>query len=258
MDLTTAAARIINLTLSGPRDATFNVASGSTVDLSAAKKATGNIINVDAFTADEDTTLIGSATGVTTFTGGEGADTMTGGSANDVYIGKEGNNVVNLSSGGTDKVVLDNSGYDTVNNFTAGDDTTTGYDTLSLGTTLTGAADLVFASVSTNAVTLAAPLKITVINSILNGSQLASSEDGTGLLAALKVANGGTTVDITANADTDTGYMVAYQGSNAYVYYYDADSGTADTAVTSDEITLIAKLVGVSSGLLDADNFVAA
>ena len=226
-----------------------------TVDISAATKTTGNVINASAITgAAKAMTLIGSATGATAITGGEGNDTISGGSGNDTFAGGKGDNSISLAAGGSDKVVLANNGYAVITDFTAAASTVTGYDTISVGSTLTGT-DLDSVGIATNAVTLLAGDHITVINTILTGTGLASATDGTALLNALKAANGGTTVIIDADTTGDAGYLVAYQNGNAYIYAYDSD---ADAHVTADEITLIAKVVGVSSGGLIADSFVAA
>jgi hypothetical protein len=64
-------------------DVTAYAAGLRTVDISAAAKATGNVIDASEITGGG-MTLTGSATGVTTFTDGAGDDTITGGSAADV------------------------------------------------------------------------------------------------------------------------------------------------------------------------------
>lgn len=231
-----------------------------TIDISAAKAATGNTIDVSEITATEGVsktttgyTLTGSATGVTTITGSNGIDTIKGGSANDIFDGKAGNDIISLAEGGTDTVVLSKAnGAESITSFTAGASTTVGYDKLQIG--LAGANNLESKGIATNAVTISATNKITVINSILSTS-LANDDTGTSLIAALTASNGGTAVSITANANTDVGYLVAYQGGNAYIYHFDAAGG--DTTVAANEISLIGTLSNVSTGTLVADNFIA-
>lgn len=233
-----------------------------TIDISAAKAAIGNTIDVSEITATEGVsvtttgyTLTGSATGVTTITGSNGIDTIKGGSANDIFDGKAGNDIISLAEGGTDTVVINKgNGAEFITSFTAGASTTVGYDKLQIG--LAGTGNLESKGIATNAVTIGANDKITVINSILSTS-LANDTTGTSLIAALTASNGGTPVSITANASTDTGYLVAYQGGNAYIYYFDADAAVSDTAVTANEISLIGTLSNVSTGTLVADNFIA-
>jgi len=225
-----------------------------TVDISAASKITGNTVNVDLVTgATSGMTLIGSATGATVITGGEGNDTISGGSGNDTFAGKEGDNSISLAAGGTDKVVLADNGYAVITGFSAAASTVTGYDTISVGLAGSTALDSATIDTTLDEVLLAAEDKITVVNTILTGTGLANSTDGTALLAALRVANGNQATAITADDTGDTGYLVAYQNGNAFIYYYDA--GTDDNVV-ANEITLIAKLIGVSSGALIADSFV--
>jgi len=227
-----------------------------TVDISAASRATGNTINVDAVTGSTSAmTLIGSSTGVTTFTGGAGVDSMTGGSANDIFNGKESNDIVILSSGGTDNVILGEGGYDTITGFTAGANTVSGYDTLELddGTTdLAGAALVTAPGISSDAVAITAS-KISTFNSIFTGTNLANYTNGSGLIELLTALNGGTAVALTASGAAAKGYLVAYQASNAYVYIYAA--GTGDTDIAASEISLIGVINGVAAGGLVADNF---
>lgn len=114
-----------------------------TVDESAAKSATGNVIDAHLITGGA-LTLIGSATGATAITGGDGDDTITGGSAADTLIGGAGkdtfvfaataalngadtitfiqaDDVLNFSAFlGTGYAVLGNNGLDTsLTSFTA-------------------------------------------------------------------------------------------------------------------------------------------
>ena len=102
--------------------------------------------------------------------------------------------------------------------------------------------------------------EVTEFNLIFSGTGLTSSTDGTGLIAALTAANGGTAVTLVPTSDGSSaaadafGYFIAYQVGNAYVYYYDADSVTSDTAISAAEITLIGVLEGVAAGSMVADN----
>jgi hypothetical protein len=186
-----------------------------TIDLSAVTAATSNVINVDEFIADQNTTLIGSATGVTTFTGGAGADAMKGGSANDVFTGKEGADTIDMTSGGTDVVDFGTAladGIQTVTGFTAGSTAVPGYDTIK---SLAGTNLVDNAVIGSNALAVASG-KITELNYVLTGTGLAGVADGTALIAALASQNAGTAITLTNSfASTSPGYLVAYQDSKA-------------------------------------------
>jgi len=222
-----------------------------TIDISASTHATGGVINVDAFTTGQDVTLIGSATGVTTFTGGAGVDTMSGGTANDVFTGKEGADIISMAAGGTDVVDFGTAladGIQTVNGFTAGLSSVTGFDTIKAGgTTLTAAPTIAATWTLTKGL-------IYEINVIFSGTGLAGVSDGSALIAAL-TASAGTAVTVTQTAASDAqGYIVAYQDSKAYVYYY--DNNTTNN-ITAAEIGLIGVLNNVNAGALESANFVA-
>ena len=226
-----------------------------TVDVSASTAATGNVINVDAFTAGQDTTLIGSATGVTTFTGGAGADAMSGGTANDVFTGKEGADTISMAGGGTDVVDFGTAladGIQTVTGFTAGASSVPGFDTIK---SLAGTDLVNNAVIGTNALAVTAA-KITELNYVLTGTGLAGVADGTALIAALASQNAGTAITLTqtAHPTTAVGYLVAYQDNKAYVYYY---ANAADNGIIASEIGLVGVLNGINAGALEAANFVA-
>lgn len=218
-----------------------------TIDLSAVTAATSNVINVDEFIADQNTTLIGSATGVTTFTGGAGADAMKGGSANDVFTGKEGADTIDMTLGGTDVVDFGTAladGIQTVTGFTAGTTSVPGYDTIKslAGTNLVDAP-----AIGSNAVVIADG-KISEFNLIFTGTGLAGVADGTALLTALAAQNSGTAVTLTSTAGAGAvGYMVAYQANNAYIYYF---NNAATNGIVASEIGLVGVLNGVAAGAL--------
>jgi hypothetical protein len=90
----------------------------------------------------------------------------------------------------------------------------------------------------------------TVGTSLGDGS--ASSLNGTNLFVAEGL--GASFVVNSGAAGTEAeGYLIAYQGGNAYVYYYfDADF---NDAVVATEVNLVAEVKGVTVGALTADNF---
>ena len=77
---------------------------------------------------------------------------------------------------------------------------------------------------------------------------MADSVDGTALLASL-----GQTLAITAT--TNTGFIVAYQAGNAYIYHA-VEGGDGDANFAAVDIALVGVLNGVAVGALVADNFV--
>ena len=244
-------------------DTTAWAAGIRTVDISAGKAESGNVIDVSEITSSyvaataTGFTLTGSSTELTNITGSNGIDTITGGDADDVIDGKGGNDIITITLGGSDTIRLGNGGADTVLGFTSGAAvTTTNYDQINLGS-ITALVDA--AAISSNAV-LVATAKVTEFNLIFSGTGLATSTDGTGLIAALTAANGGVAVTLVpttdgTNADADAlGYMIAYQAGNAYVYSYDADAVGSDTSIAAAEISLIGVLEGVAAGSMVADN----
>lgn len=257
----------------------------SAVDSDAATAPNASTIDVSAITGGG-MTLTGSTAGATSITGGSGADTITGGAGNDTIVGGAGADIITAGAGddnvtggagsdsialgtGSDTVVLaaSNSGYDTITDFTAGDGA--GRDILNGlaagGTALVNAAAMTSPGTATAAINLGSAGLITEFTSIFTGTGLDSETDGSALLTALKALNAntsGTTFDVELSVtDGSSGFLVAYQNNNAYIYSYadvagGAGSGDATTsALSADEITLIAKLVGVSNGDLVADNF---
>lgn len=236
-------------------DVTAYSAGVRTVDMSLISGATGNTIDVSEFTSTDAITLIGSATGSTVITGGSGNDIMSGGSADDTFVGGSGSDVISLSAGGMDTVTV-GSGNDTITGFTAGVTGTIGKDTLSGTVASVNLVDAV--AIATNAIVVTTA-KATEFNYIFGGTALGTDITGGALLAALKginvIAGVATDVALTSVAG-DTGFLVAYQAGNAYVYSYanDAVLGTT-TAIEAGEITLIATLTGVVAGSLVGDNF---
>ncbi|MBY0454575.1 MAG: DUF4214 domain-containing protein [Burkholderiaceae bacterium] len=227
------------------------VAGIRTIDVSAGTAATGNVIDANAITGGG-LTLIGSATGQTSITGGSGNDVISGGSVNDTFIGGAGNDSISLVAGGTDKVTLSTvGGYDTITGFTAGANTVTGYDKLAVAAYTTLADAAAFAT-ATHDITVTKD-QVTEFNYILTGTALAISGDGSGLIAALKTVTGDAALVLTSVAG-ETGFLVAYQAGNAYVYSY---NNAAGVTIDAGEITLVGVLNGVAAGALVSDNFIA-
>jgi len=193
-------------------------------------------------------------TGKLNVTGTAGNDIIKGGTNDDTIQGGAGRDTIDLSAGGKDKVVLTDviavANRDTISGFTAG----SGGDQLDLNN-LGTAVDTVKAYTGTGvAFTLAATDNVVLFNfaGTNNSANLSGATDGAELFKA--IANQGSTITSLTATNADTGYIAAYDGTNAYLYYY-AETGN-DAAVGAAEIHLIGTLNNVATGTLVAANFV--
>lgn len=186
-----------------------------------------------------------------------GNNTLTGGSGDDDLEGGAGQDTIILTAGGTDNVVLDVTAAadrDTITGFTAG----IGGDTIDLddnGTDDVAAADVETFTGAQASVTLdTADENVHVFNfeASNNSADLSAATDGSELLKA--VATEGTSLSaLTVVADA-TGHIVAYDGGNAYLYYF--AEGDTDVGLEADEIVLIGTFEDVEVGALTHANFV--
>jgi len=220
-------------------DATAHTAGVRNIDISAASKATGNIIDVGEYTGlyeADGMVLTGSATGITTITGGAGDDTITGGTAADVIIGGAGGDTINVGSGvGVDDLQITavnqnaeytstyagtsiaTTGMDIVSGLNAGDDISfTGYTTAANNSPDTAVLDL-------NALTKAADLSVTLTDNsvhIVRGTYVTNvfSESATGADAMVLYD---ADVDKT-NVDYEAFVIV---GGGAFTYTVDTGTG---------------------------------
>lgn len=131
----------------------------------------------------------------------------------------------------------------TINGFAVGN------DVINVSAALTTAGTAAAAAAAIQAVNTqptAAVTFNTAANDVLglnfaNAASLAGDDTGGTLLANL----GGT---LSVAAETNTGYIVAYQAGNAYIYYV-ADSAAADVGlISANEIALIGVVNGVAVG----------
>ncbi|WP_128755541.1 hypothetical protein [Metarhizobium album] len=83
------------------------------------------------------------------------------------------------------------------------------------------------------------------------GSELDKVADGSLLMQGLGAGTARAYADIRADW---SGYLVAYQNGNGYVYW--ADDANSDGKLVASEISLKVKLMGVAENILSADNFV--
>jgi hypothetical protein len=220
-------------------DATAHTAGIRNIDISAASKATGNVIKVDEYTGlyeADGMVLTGSATGVTTITGGAGDDTITGGTGADVILGGAGADTINVGSGvGVDDVQISTvnqnaeytTGYAGTSIATTGMDIVSGLnsgDDISLtGYTTTAATAPDTAVLDSNALTKAADLSVTMTDNavqIVRGTYITNvfSESATGADALFIYDS---QVDKT-NVDYEAFVII---GGGAFTYTVDAGTG---------------------------------
>ena len=281
--LTSDTTHKSNITVTGlnATDLTkLNITGAGDVSISAAATGfgtTARTITVDASQATGNVTFDGSTatatqvlnitgpnttSGTNNLTGGAAADVITAGSGNDVITGGNGVDTINISAGGSDVIVLSgitsSANRDIVTGFQVG--TATGTDVVRLGTAQTTATGT---TVGIQDVTSAPTAALEFNTSVANGHILELSfdlfgngtaldldlyTDGTGMLGAL-----GQTLSVVAN--TNSGYIVAYQGGNAYLFHA-VDSNDAAATLQASEIQLVGVFNNIAVGGFETANFV--
>lgn len=268
---TTNATGAVTFNLTDPALTTLTITGGQNVTLSGATLGTVvQTVNASAVTgtaaisvslnssavngatvttAGGADTVVGSSLADTISTGG-GADTITGGSGIDTITGGAGSDTINVGTAAADR--------DVVTDFTAGATngdiirfTDSKANNTAHGAGAAVAGDYRTFSASGN-ITLAAADFIVAIT-VETVSSL--STDGASVLNALVTgsSNSGT---ITAQNAADIVYFLVSDGTNVGVYRGFASGATADTAITANEISLIATLNSTSlSALTAANNF---
>ena len=228
---------------------TFRVdmTAGSSLDLSK--------LTLTTWTAGTDIIAINGSTAQETITGSSGNDTITAGAGIDTITLGTGVDTVVLGQG----VAAIAANRDIISGFTAGTSSTAADKIALLNTdttvgTAAGATIVLQEVVSapTGTLTFAATndvLELSFEAATGTGKILADSTDGTALLASL-----GVTVDITA--DTNKGFIVAYQAGNAYVYHAVEGADVGNAAFAAADIVLIGVINNVAVGALVTNNFV--
>jgi len=243
------------------------VAAGTVAHLYAANVTT-NSAQVDTIGGIENVTgsggidyIVGTS-GDNTITGGAGADYISGGAGADTITGGDGIDTILL--GASDAVadtvsltgVVAAANRDTISNFVSGTDqvgldvdyTTDGTAAGSAAVheavaivqlAAAGAYDLATAATATTAA--ADIFELTAGNTTT--ADLSAATDGSELFKLLGVA-GQAATSITIDNNGDDFYLSAVDGGNAYIYAVVGDAG--DTSVESDDIALVATLVGVT------------
>jgi Ca2+-binding RTX toxin-like protein len=230
-----------------------------------------NTINLDAITDGllASTITVGGSSNVSAnvFTGGAGPDNVTGGAGNDTFTMKEGRDTITTGAG-NDKITLAAvaADRDTVTDFTAGS-ASGATDKLILSTIESSVRSYAVVTAASAAYTVALTDDAagSVIEFAFNANSAKSLGDGsadslTGVNLLKALGDGETAATLTLSGtsvtDADLGYVVAYQGGNAYVYLMGTSDGTTSTVVGS-ELILVGILNNVAVGALTTDNFAA-
>ncbi|NQV84052.1 MAG: calcium-binding protein, partial [Rhodospirillales bacterium] len=206
-------------------DITAQTALVNTVNISAGTSATGNIIDVSEYTTNA-TTLTGSATGVTTITGGGGADTITGGSLADIITGGAGADII--TGGGGADTINGGAGADTFH-YTGG---------ASVAAATTEGGDLItgFASASDE-------LNLTAFG---QGYVTGDVVDGAGATAGII---SGAVLMFTGGALGTADQGFANSATDVVALLADATSGNGNTGMTNFEfIVVTAAQTGAAAG----------
>ena len=263
---------------------TVNLSAAGIVTLGAAGTLNGST-GADSLTgsAGNDTITNGGGTGVDTITAGTGNDTITlTGSGNTTVDAGAGNDTINASAstgavsviggagqdsitlnatnGVADRIsfsdgtagiltrgILSNADADTITGFNAANDIIALDSDQTTVLTAAGATPVLQVVNAAAATTLSNTADLTVFNFDQGGttSVLAGVTDGSALLA--------NTGALTYTAAADSGYILAYDNGNAYLYSYtDAAAGGAALA---GEIQLIGTINGAAVGSLGVANF---
>jgi Ca2+-binding RTX toxin-like protein len=194
--------------------------------------------------------------GANTLTGGDGSDVIVGGSGNDSITGGAGLDSITLGTG-SDTVnlsqILLSANRDNITGFTTGGGA--GFDVVQLKASDTSAGTTAGSTIVFQDVASAPVAGVTFTTNggsskdlmefsfdlAGNGTanDLDNFTDGTGLLASL-----GQSLNVSQNANS--GYLLAYQGGNAYLYYVAERGngtdvgGSNSTVVEAAEISLVA------------------
>ena len=227
---------------------TVNAALGSSVDLSGLTFTTW-------------TNGAGSGNDVLNLVGSTGGETLRGSVKNDVITGGEGRDTIDLSDGGADTVVMTGivaaANRDVITGFTVG--TGTGADTVRLADAATTKSHTGASFIEVVALAPSAALTFGTDNAdILEFSfnlagdggtnDLDNFTNGTGLLNSLGQ-------NLLVKSDGNDGFVIAYQGGNAYLYHIDEGTDSDSGAVQAAEIALIGVFNNIAVGGFVSQNF---
>jgi len=227
-----------------------------------------------SFGASQGQTIVGS-TAADTYNGSAGADTVTAGAGQDVIIGNDGADQINLTetTDVKDSVKFSlaeaTTSYDTITGFKAG----TGADVIWIdgalkhggGTAVGTAGDatqdsLTAAFLEVNVVTLDATAECTITTGStevvyeVTGATLTSTDIVNATAVATFLDKVFDFANTTAAGNAQLIFSVS-DGTDSYLWYFNA--GTSDATIDAGEITLIARVAGVTTGGFASNDFVA-
>jgi len=195
-------------------------------------------------------------TGTLLLGGSAGNDNVKGSTGGNDINGGFGIDTVNVSgsTGKVDTLHLNGVVVDTNRDTYIGFETGSGGDIIQVNNVTTTAANatMKFQELGANSGTTTFLAANDAVEFAFNlagnnlGDGSAASLDGTNLLADVG--------SITMAVDDFAGYLIAYQGGNAYVYFADDGFGGGGS-LQATEIELVATVTGVAVGSLDVANF---
>ncbi len=242
--------------------ASMTAGGAITADIIDASGLTGTAaLTMSAATIAVNGAAISGSAGADTLLGSTQADLIIGGGGNDKITGGAGADQIDISAGGSVTItltgILAQADGDKISGFLAG--TGAGVDKVTVNAADTSAATLATSDPAVQQV-LVAPAAPTLFTTTtadvlelafnLSGNNVAGTDldnftDGTGLLAAL-----GQLINVQTNGDK--GFIVAYQGGNAYLYY--AEDASVGGNLAASEIHLVGTFSNVAVGAFEATN----
>lgn len=263
-------AGITTITLGATGFVTQIAATGITMTGSAAADTLVGGAGNDIITGGDGNNVLSGLGGTDTITtSGTGTGVVDGGAAADtITIGSTGASTVTGGAGIDTITITANTGVSTINMVgtavAADRDTVTGFsatnDIVRLDIAATTAGTLTTLNAIVQSIVVQ-PVAAVVFNTALSDVLTLNFDMGgaiqvlgNDLTGSALLANLGGTLAVTA--DTNTGYIVAYDAGNAYLYSVVEGADAGNVFVDAADIALIGTFTGVAVGALSAANLV--